>query len=294
MDTALKLKIESDNGIIFQKEEAFRILNESKIVSELTADLTDKSLFYVWRLIALSEIPYAEHLEYTKSLINKIYEKLTTPYGFSLSGDEKMFLPCYNAMVVSALCRLGRAKDNEVKIAVDWINNYQPMKRGLVVSIPGLNFDRYGGCFKKTPCYIGLAKSVIALFLYHKSTGDKSVEQKLKQGIEYLLEHQLINRLSCDKPITGHILDISFPESYHLNIVELIRFASQADLLEDSRTHKAVEYLRNIKTSEDNWKVNYRYKANGYTVFDKGRNSGDWVTHIINEALKKRQNGTVN
>ena len=288
MDSALKLKIQLDNGLDISKEKALFSLKDSKILSQLTKSLTDKPLFYVWRLIALSEIPYAEHLDYTQLLIDKVYKTLSTPFGFSLSGDEKIFLPCYNAMLVTALCRLGKAEDLEVKQAVDWINKYQPMNRSQEISIPNFDFKKYGGCFKSTPCYIGLAKSVIALFHFQNSTGDNSVKEKLDQGIEYMLQHHLINRLSCDKPITKHILDISFPESYNLNIVELVRFAEQANLLKDNRTNKTIEYLQSIKTNKGNWKISYRYRADGYMVFDKGRGSHEWVNYIINKALDKK------
>lgn len=288
MDTALLLKIKMDEGEKVSEKEALLKLEQSKLVAKLTKELVDKPLFYVWRIIALSEIPEAKHLDYTKNLIDRIYEKLSTPFGFSLSGDEKMFLPCYNAMLISALCRLGRANDIQVKNAVKWINTFQPMERNISVNIPNFNFNRFGGCYNKTPCYIGLAKSVIALFNYRKETGDETVNQKLEQGIEYLLNHQLIMRLSKEKPITHHILDISFPESYHLNIVELIRFASEAGLLKDKRTDKAGQILESIKNKDGGWKVNYRYKADGYTVFDTGRKSGEWVTYIINKSLERK------
>ena len=287
MDTALKLKKALDSKLSFRKEEIIQYLKESELVTRLTSDFIDKPTFYVWRLIALSEIPYAQHLDYTKNLIKKIYQNLSIPIGFSLSGDKKMFLPCYNAMLVSALCKLGRAKDKEVKNAVDWINTNQPMKRGIEVSIPNLKFDKYGGCFKNTPCYIGIAKSVMALFQYQLALGDDYVKQKLDQGIDYMQEHQLINRLSSDKPITNHILDISFPASYNLNIVELIRFASQANLLKDKRTKKAIDFLEKSRTIDGDWKINYRYKAEGYNVFDNGAKSGEWVSYIIDKALNQ-------
>lgn len=184
MDTALKLKKDFDHGLEISVEQALSILSESVVVQRLVAKLIDKSLFYTWRLIAMSEIPFAQHLDYTQDLISRVYSKMSTDMGFSLSGDSTMFLPCYNAMIVSALCRLGRAKDEQVVKAVEWIINNQPMERGLEVRIPDLNFDRYGGCFKATPCYIGLAKSVFALHDYYKATGDTSVERKLDQGIE--------------------------------------------------------------------------------------------------------------
>jgi len=285
MDTALILKKELDTGTVVSDAEAISRLNNSELVSLLTDEIIDKPLFYIWRLIALSEIPKSSLLDYTSQIIDRIYDKLSTPFGFSLSGDEKMFLPCYNAMIVTAMCRLGRAGDKEVENAVNWINTYQPMERGIKVSSPNLNFDRYGGCFKDTPCYIGLAKSVIALYNYQISTNKISLNTKLEQGIEYLLRHHLIRRLSYDRPITNRILDISFPESYNLNIVELIRFAAQANLLGDNRTQQAVDYLNEKRTKEGCWKISYRYKSEGYIVFDRGRDCGEWVSYIISQAL---------
>ncbi|WNO11650.1 hypothetical protein [Teredinibacter sp. KSP-S5-2] len=284
MDTALQLKIIIDSGTKVSQGDALALLEQSDLVKRLTSDWVDDSLFYIWKVIAMSEIPYAQHLEYTHKLIDRIFNRLAAPFGFSLSGDEKHFLPCYNAMIVTALCRLGLARTEPVLNAVEWINDYQPMERGQSVSIPNLKFDRYGGCFKNTPCYIGLAKSVFALFSYWKATGDTSVSQKLEQGKEYLLEHHLVKRLRDDKPITQHIMDISFPESYHLNIVELIRFAANANLLDDPRAQYAIRYLQDKKRS-NGWKMDFRYRSNGYTTFDSGRKNGDWVTHIINSAL---------
>ncbi len=285
MDAALKLKIDISNGEIVSKTEAIQRLATSELVNKLTSDITENPLFYIWRIIALSEIPEAKYLDYTKNLIDRIYNKLSTPFGFSLSGDKKMFLPCYNAMLISAMCRLGRANDEEVKRAVNWINTYQPIEKGIKISIPSFRFDRFGGCFNNTPCYIGLAKSIIALFNFQKATNDTTRNKKLQQGIEYILQHQLVKRLTNKKPITNHILDLSFPESYHLNIVELIRFAGEANLLYDERTAFAVNFLQDKKQKDGGWKINFRYKADGYIVFDNGRSSAKWLTFIISDAL---------
>lgn len=287
MDKALELKIGIDNGLSISRSEALQLLEQSELVKRLTRDWSDDPLFYIWRLIALSEIPFAQHLEYTCRLIDQVFEKLATPFGFSLSGDEKYFLPCYNAMLVSAMCRLGQSRAEPVLNGVEWITAHQPMERGLSVSIPKFNFDRFGGCFKHAPCYIGVAKSVFALFSYREATGDAGVNRKLEQGKEYLLEHELVRKLSDGAPITRHIMDISFPESYHLNIVELIRFAGNASLLGDPRSQYAIRYLETTK-GKSGWKTNFHYRSNGYTAFDDGRKTGDWVTYIINHALNGR------
>lgn len=284
MDKALELKISIDSGLTVSQREALGLLAQSDLVKKLTADWLDDPLFYVWKILALSEIPYAQHLDYTRKLIDRIFEKLSTPFGFSLSGDDTNFLPCYNAMLVSAMCRLGQSEADPVFHGVEWIKTYQPMARGLTVVVPDMKFNRFGGCFNSTPCYIGVAKSVFALFSYWQSTGDPSVVPQLDQGKEYLLDHHLVKRMSEDKPITQRIMNLSFPESYNLSIVELIRFAGNANLLSDPRTQFAKDYLAQ-KRGSAGWKNDYRYKAKGYTTFDAGRKPGAWLNHILDSAL---------
>lgn len=287
MDTALQLKIDIDNGQMYSKDEILEKLRQSKLIRELTSDFPEKPLSLVWRLICISEIPFGNLLEYTKELIKKVYKSLSTPFGFSLSGDENNFLPCYNAMIVSALCRLGRAKDQQVTLALNWIYENQPMERGQVVNLPEFRFDRFGGCFNKTPCYIGLAKSVIALQNFQNATNEFQYQSKLRKGTDYMLQHNFFKRLSKDRPINQHITDISFPESYHLNVVELIRFASDANLLNDSRIKEIVDFLKSKQKKDGNWKNNFKYKADGYTVFDKGRGTSEWTTYIIKQSLNE-------
>lgn len=285
MDSALALKIELDSGRAVSEREAIKQLKQSELVTRLTADMVEKPLFYVWRLICLSEIPYAQHLDYTKNLIDRVYEKLSMDAGFSLSGDERQFLPCYNAMLVSAMCRLEEADSQQVACAVEWINRFQPMERGVTVSVPGIRFDRYGGCFNNTPCYIGVSKSVFALFDYQQATGNRFSEQKIEQGIEYILSHGLVYKIHHPEPITQHILDISFPETYHVNIVELIRFAARLKRLNDPRIKPSLDYLLSKQDADGCWKIDYRYKSEGYIAFDKARKTADWVTYVIRSAL---------
>lgn len=287
MDAALQLKIDIDNGQMYSKDEILEKLRQSKLIKELTSDFPEKPLSLVFRLICISEIPSSNLLEYTEELIEKVYKSLSTPFGFSLSGDENNFLPCYNAMIVSALCRLGRAKDQQVTLALNWIYENQPMERGQVVDLPGFRFDRFGGCFNKTPCYIGLAKSVIALQNFQNATNEFQYQSKLRKGTDYMLQHKFFKRLSKDSPINQHITDISFPESYHLNVVELIRFASDVNLLNDSRTKEIVDFLKNKQKKDGNWKNDFKYKADGYTVFDKGRSTSEWTTYIIKQSLNE-------
>jgi hypothetical protein len=60
-----------------------------------------------------------------------------TDYGFTLTGEEDYLLPCYNAMVISVLCKLGLYENEIVKNGVNWIMNYQVFERNKVCDLHG-------------------------------------------------------------------------------------------------------------------------------------------------------------
>ena len=72
MDTALTLRIAEENNNSLDNDEIAHLLGESKLVSRLTKDFIENPLFAVFRIMGLSEIPYAERLPYSKKLIDYI------------------------------------------------------------------------------------------------------------------------------------------------------------------------------------------------------------------------------
>lgn len=288
IDSALILRKLIDGGENISLETAARHLDSSPIVKDIISAEVTKPLAMVWKLISLSEIPFAETLPYTQNLIGRIYKSMATAMGFSLSGTDQHFLPCYNSMLVSALCRLGRHNDQQVKNGVTWIVNNQPFKRGNIIDkVNGMSFTRYGGCFKSTPCYIGVVKATNALFSYMLKCPDEEITYKANEGVEYILSHRLFKRKSSGSPITKHIMDISFPESYHTNIVDLLRLMALAQVKNDPRVDDAITYIQSKAIEQNLWRISYRYRADGYSVFDRGRQPAKWVSHIIADSLDK-------
>lgn len=286
-DTALELRKKVDAGLLLSDDTIGELLDASLLVRDLTAEGVSKPLAMVWRLIALSEIPYAERLPYTRDLITRVVEELGCEMGFSLSGDAKMFLPCYNSMLLSAFCRLGMHEHPLVQKGVQWIIGNQPFSRNKPIqSLGKLSFDRYGGCFKNTPCYIGIVKATHALVTYNRSVTDSAVQAKAAEGIEYILSHALFKRKSTGTPITKHMLDLSFPESYHTNIVDLLRLMVIAGVDRDPRMSEAVAYVKGKVLADNRWRVSFRYKADGYRVFDKGRQPAEWLSYILKSFLE--------
>lgn len=290
MDSALKLKMAYDKGIILTDSEIGHMLASSELVRTLTEPLSYKSLSPIWRIIALSEIPYSLRLDYTKKLADYVDENFATEIGYSLTGKSNDLLPCYNAMLIEAMSKLGQADRPSVKNAVEWIKNYQVFERNRYTTWLGSGIKKYGGCMKGTPCYIGIAKSVKALSYYNLNAEkfDHEVDALINIGTNYLLDHHLFQRLSDQNPITTHILDIAYPPSYHLNIVELLEIAYLTENMNDIRVTDPLAEVNRKKTKNQDWKINSVYKADGYISFDSRGLKGEWVSYLLGKYLGEK------
>lgn len=287
MDPALTMRIECDKQKTISETERKQILRSSPLVGKLTASFVHKPSYAVWRIIALAEIPYAKELEYTHQVIEYINDNLATPSGFSLSGKENDLLPCYNAMLLEALTKLGYEDSDQVRNAVAWIKKYQPFARDIPNTWEGKGARKYGGCLKSTPCYIGIAKTVKALICYSNAINhsDGKVVSLAEQGTEYLLRHELYKRLSTGEPINRHIMDIAFPASYMLNMVDLLEIMHLTGNISHPQCRSALEYLKNKKCADGSWQIDYCYSGDGYISFDRKGKPGEWVTYLLGRYL---------
>lgn len=287
MDTALLLRMYYDQGKELSHNEILELLNSSQIVAELTSSFERKPLYAVWRIIALAEIPFAKELEYTAQLVEYIQNYLSTPYGFTLTGKESDLIPCYNAMLLEAFSKLGYEELEVAQRAVEWIKEYQPFERNVPAYWEGKGVKKYGGCIEATPCFIGVAKAVKALTFYNKAVNnsDNKVAGLIEKGMDYILAHELYKRLSNGQPINKHILNIAFPASYQLNIVELLEITYLTEHIRNSRSKSAIDYIRGKRTKDGFWKTNYIYKADGYISFDKRGKRGDWLTYLLEKYI---------
>jgi hypothetical protein len=283
MDTALELRIAVDNGDVLADTEIARLFTESDLVKRLTAEFKSKPLYAIWRLVALSEIPHSRTLEYTKGVVEYVERYLATESGFTLTGKATDLLPCYNAMLLEAYCKLGLSGLDSAQNALKWILEYQPFERGVQSAWSGKGVQKYGGCLKQTPCFLGIAKSVGALVHYTKANdkADASVNALIEKGMEYILSHRLYTRLSNGEPINSHMLDISFPASYQLNVVELLDLARLTGKLLDERCADALQYVQSKRLSTGGWKIDYAYKADGYLTFDRRGKEGEWISYVL-------------
>lgn len=287
MDTALELRLRFEQGEHLSKEDIWMLLNESKLVKKLVNHEIEDRLFAIFCCMGLSEIPYSKILSFTEKLLTYINKNLATEEGFSYLGGIKEIVPCYNAMLLEAYVRLDCKDSVQVQNALNWIKKYQLFERNQKSSWPYDGVCKHGGCLKSTPCYIGIGKTVRALITYAEYTGhqDSEVEQLIRTGTEYMVRHKMYKRLSNDQPISAHITDIMFPQSYALSFTDLVYIAGKTQLQERPELREFFETLNEKQADKNKWKIDYVYKFRGYVPFETRRNASLWVSNLFSKWL---------
>lgn len=282
MDTAISLRMCLENEQDLSGKEMDRLLGQSKLVEKLTADYLEHPLFSVFRIVGLSEIPHVERLPYTQKLLRYINRDVSTKEGFSCLGGVKELVPCYNAMLLEAYSRLGLAASNEAQAALRWIKQYQLFERNQVASWPHAGVCKHGGCLGKTPCYIGVGKTVRALITYLEFAGhDEVVEDRIAHGAAYMLGHKMYQRRSNGEPISPHITDIVMPQNYVLSFTDLIYIAGKCNLTGDENAAPLLALLREKEIYKNHWKVEYLYRYKGYVGFEGRRSASEWISFLF-------------
>lgn len=284
MDSALILKIKFDSGEVVSFDHARRYLQSSELLNSLLEDFDTDVLNLLNRLTEIAEIPFTGQIPKVKAWANQLAELSFTGDGFSITGKSDDLLSCYNAMITSVLIRLEFPGTDQIKKGVNWIVSFQHLERGLENKWEGRRILKYGGCLKNTPCYIGVVKSLIALHDYRKSAfyqPDFLVEDKLKQGLDYILDHHVYKRQSNGRPVTGDIEKITYPFSYKTNIIEILRLLKENQRDTDERCSDAKKYLLSRRNKNGKWQINHSYLPKCWVLFDKTREPGLWVSHEI-------------
>ncbi|WP_323610471.1 hypothetical protein LLS04_04395 [Erysipelothrix enhydrae] len=284
MDKALELRIARDNNVEVDYE---LYLAESKLVKSILKKSITNNYDYVWKILALSEIPFSSSLIETKDLIVTIKKKMFTEEGMSVLGSFEEIVPCYNAMIAEAFIKLGLWEDECVKVSIEWILKYQLFERGTTSKWSGSGVEKYGGCLKKTPCFIGVCKTLKTLLLYRNASKsqDSLLNKRIEEGISYFTKHNLYQRLSTKDPINKYMVQISFPQSYVLSPIDILETAFLAKLINTEIADSLICLLEKKKV-DGFFITEYNYTAKGFTAFDKKGKPALWSTYIINYFLK--------
>lgn len=292
-DSALTLKKKIDNGTKINKEEAIKMLVQSKLIDKLLVDPNRAPNTFVglrayeWRLLQLSEIPFCENLGKVQNWLSLLVEKTYIPEGFSLTRKKDGLLACHNAMITSILIRMNYNDKDKIDRGIKWILDYQSAERGIDCKWQGKDlFTRFGGCMKKTPCFHGVVKSMVTLTEYKKKYGGyKELDNKLDRGLEYIFQHRLFKKLSSDQPIEPSIILNFYPYPYRTNIIEILSLLKSNHLLEDERCNEARSIVKNKQRKDGFWQVDKSFMKSAWVDFDIPKKPGLWISYIISKII---------
>ena len=286
MDSALvfRMKVDQNKEI----SDSFDYLDHSDIIKNYAKMTKLKPLGKIFALIGLAEIPYAEKLPITQELLAFVNQNLSTSEGFSFTGKLEEIVPCYNAMLFEAYCRLGLGKSSEAQNALQWIKQYQVFDRQQKTTWPHKGICKFGGCMMRVPCYIGIGKTMRALLTYQEKVDphDEKVNALIEQGVDYMLQHNLYQRLSTGHPISPHITESMFPQSYVLSLTDLMYIIEKSQYTTDPRAHDLLQLIHQKKTKTGGWKIDYIYKYAGYLPFENRRKDSEWITYLYSPIEK--------
>ena len=280
MDSALVLRMKVDQNK--EISDSFDYLDHSDIIKNYAKMTKLKPLGKIFALIGLAEIPSAEKLPITQELLAFVNQNLSTSEGFSFTGKLEEIVPCYNAMLFEAYCRLGLGKSSEAQNALQWIKQYQVFDRQQKTTWPHKGICKFGGCMMRVPCYIGIGKTMRALLTYQEKVDphDEKVNALIEQGVDYMLQHNLYQRLSTGHPISPHITESMFPQSYVLSLTDLMYIIEKSQYTTDPRAHDLLQLIHQKKTKTGGWKIDYIYKYAGYLPFENRRKDSEWITYL--------------
>lgn len=280
MDSALVLRMKVDQNK--EISDPFDYLDHSDIIKNYAKMTKLKPLGKIFALIGLAEIPYAEKLPITQELLAFVNQNLSTSEGFFFTGKLEEIVPCYNAMLFEAYCRLGLGKSSEAQNALQWIKQYQVFDRQQKTTWPHKGICKFGGCMMRVPCYIGIGKTMRALLTYQEKVDphDEKVNALIEQGVDYMLQHNLYQRLSTGHPISPHITESMFPQSYVLSLTDLMYIIEKSQYTTDPRAHDLLQLIHQKKTKTGGWKIDYIYKYAGYLPFENRRKDSEWITYL--------------
>ena len=286
MDSALVLRMKVDQNK--EISDSFDDLDHSDIIKNYANMTKLKPLGKIFALIGLAEIPYAEKLPITQELLAFVNQNLSTSEGFSFTGKLEEIVPCYNAMLFEAYCRLGLGKSSEAQNALQWIKQYQVFDRQQKTTWPHKGICKFGGCMMRVPCYIGIGKTMRALLTYQEKVDphDEKVNALIEQGVDYMLQHNLYQRLSTGHPISPHITESMFPQSYVLSLTDLMYIIEKSQYTTDPRAHDLLQLIHQKKTKTGGWKIDYIYKYAGYLPFENRRKDSEWITYLYSPIEK--------
>jgi hypothetical protein len=249
----------------------------------------------VWQLIIL-----AEHLASGKdSRIKKTcdflleYSQDKESGGFSMhraiksgGGRHSEVIPCLTGNMVWSLIRFGLLEDERVQRGVNWITRYQRFDDAISAAPIGWPYDKYEMCWGKHTCHMGVVKALKALSEIPPKQRSASVEQTIKNGIEFILDHRVYKRshdlTKVSKPGWRRF---GFPLMYQTDVLEILGILTRLGC-RDKRMQDAVDLVESKQDTSGRWLLTETFNGRFQVDVEEKSNVSKWITLNALRVLK--------
>jgi hypothetical protein len=191
---------------------------------------------------------------------------------------------CVTGMLLSMLCHF-HIKDDRINRMVEYLISEQMPDEGW-------NCERYRGA--KHSSFHTTISVLEGLWEYEKESpnGDltKSVQEKQKEGIEFLLQHHLYKSNTTWKTVDPRMIRLSFPPRWHFDIMRCLDYFQDRNAKHDKRMIDAMNHLMKKQTAEGFWKREIKYPAKTFFEMEKVGKDSRWNTLRALRILKWWEN----
>ena len=213
--------------------------------------------------------------------------------GFSYRGTEgggglhSAVLPCLTGNMVWSLIRFGYLDDQRVQQGINWIVTCQRFDDGIKEAPKGWPYDKREKCFGKHTCHMGVVKALKALAEIPADKRSEVVENTIKKGAEYLLEHHIhkrshdLNRVS--KP---EWLKFGFPLMWNTDVLEILGILTKLDY-RGKRMQEAVDLVISKQDDGGKWKLESTFNGRFLVNIEQKGKPSKWITLNALRVLKR-------
>ncbi len=250
----------------------------------------------VWQLIILAELGADgkdERIQKACEFILTISQDIESG-GFSYTSSTKTgrglhsgVISCLTGNMVWSLIRLGFLKDTRVQQAIRWITDYQRFDDGIEEAPVGWPYDKWGMCFGKHTCHMGIVKTLKALSEIPPATRSQDVKNTIEKAAEYLLVHHVYKRShDLSRVSKPGWLRFGFPLMWGTDILEILRILTKLGY-KDKRMQEAIDVVISKQDKDGRWKLANSFNGKFHMNIEEKGKPSKWVTLNAIDVLKR-------
>lgn len=179
---------------------------------------------------------------------------------------------CVTGMLLSMLCHF-QVEDDHVHRMVEYLISEQMPDYGW-------NCERYRGA--KHSSFHTTISVLEGLWEYEKEFPNsvlvKSIQEKQKEGIEFLLQHHLYKSNTTWKIVDSKMIKFSFPPRWHFDIIRCLDYFQDKKIEKEECMFSAMDILIKKQTTDGFWKLEIEYPAKTFFKMEKVGKESRWNT----------------